>query len=62
MKGILSIFVATLLFIIGYINPMILIYGGLTLCMTDYLLKKQRAFEDELYGSLEYLKLRYPNN
>ena len=61
MKGLLSIFVATLLFIIGYINPLILIYGGLTLCTLDYLFKKQRAFEDELYGSLEYLKLRYPN-
>ncbi len=61
MKGILSIFVVTLLFIIGYINPLILIYGGLILCTLDYLFKKQRAFEEELYGSLEYLKLRYPN-
>lgn len=61
MKGILSIFVATLLFIIGYINPLLLIYGVLTLCTLDYLFKKQRAFEAELYGSLEYLKLRYPN-
>ncbi len=61
MKGILSILVAILLFIIGYINPLIIIYGGLTLCMTDYLLKKQRAKTAELYGALEYLKLRYPN-
>ncbi len=61
MKGILSILVAILLFIIGYINPLILIYGGLTLCTLDYLFKKQRAKTDELYRSLEYLKLRYPN-
>ncbi len=56
MKGILSIFVATLLFIIGYINPLILIYGGLTLCTLDYIFTEQRAFEAELYGSLQYLK------
>ena len=37
MKGILSILVAIILFIIGYINPLILIYGGLTLCTLDYL-------------------------
>ena len=61
MKEILSILVAILLFMIGYINPLILIYGGITLCTLDYLFKEQRAFEDELYGSLEYLKLRYPN-
>ncbi len=61
MKGILSIFVATLLFMIGYINPLLLIYGGLTLCTLDYIFTEQRAFEEELYGSLEYLKLRYPN-
>ncbi len=61
MKGILSILVAILLFIIGYINPLILIYGGLTLCTLDYLFKEQRAKTAELYGSLEYLKLKYPN-
>ncbi len=61
MKGILSILVATLLFIVGYINPLILIYGGLTLCTLDYIFSEQRRFEAELSGSLEYLKLRYPN-